>query len=123
MYYIGLDVHKKTISYCVKDASGQVRQEGKIGATRCELDGWMKTLPQPWSVAMEGLLGKLQAWLRTLCAPEKRSYGDCCRLPNQLPAVRSEAMWCTSARRSQFVWKAFPEYQLARCSADRNLDD
>jgi hypothetical protein len=23
MYYIGLDVHKKTISYCVKDASGQ----------------------------------------------------------------------------------------------------
>jgi len=24
MYWIGLDVHKKTISYCVKDASGQV---------------------------------------------------------------------------------------------------
>jgi hypothetical protein len=23
MYYIGLDVHKKTISYCVKDAAGQ----------------------------------------------------------------------------------------------------
>ena len=35
MYYIGLDVHKKTISYCVKDASGQIHQEGKIGATRC----------------------------------------------------------------------------------------
>ena len=32
MYYIGLDVHKKTISFCVKDASGQVHQEGKIGA-------------------------------------------------------------------------------------------
>ena len=31
MYYIGLDVHKKTISYCVKDASGQVHREGKIG--------------------------------------------------------------------------------------------
>ena len=45
MYYIGLDVHKKTISYCVKDASGQVHQEGQIGATRWELDGWMKTLP------------------------------------------------------------------------------
>jgi len=42
MYYIGLDVHKKTISYCVKDASGQVHQEGKIGATRRELNGWMK---------------------------------------------------------------------------------
>jgi transposase len=34
MYYIGLDVHKKTISYCIKDASGHVHQEGKIGATR-----------------------------------------------------------------------------------------
>src|SRR5258708_31981953 len=38
MYYIGLDVHKKTISYCVKDASGQVHREGTIGATRNELD-------------------------------------------------------------------------------------
>ena len=56
MYYIGLDVHKKTISYCVKDASGQVHQEGQIGATRWELDGWMKTLPQPWAVAMEATI-------------------------------------------------------------------
>ena len=56
MYYIGLDVHKKTISYCVKDASGQVLQEGKIGATRGDLDSWMKTLPQPWSVAMEATI-------------------------------------------------------------------
>ena len=38
MYYIGLDVHKKTISFCVKDAGRQVHQEGKIGATRRELD-------------------------------------------------------------------------------------
>ena len=56
MYYIGLDVHKKTISYCIKDASGKVLQEGKIGATRGELDSWMKTLPQPWSVAMEATI-------------------------------------------------------------------
>jgi transposase len=55
MYYIGLDVHKKTISFCVKDASGHVHQEGKVGATRWELDDWMRTLPQPWTVAMEGL--------------------------------------------------------------------
>jgi len=31
MYYIGLDVHKKTISYCVNDPSGQVHQEGRPG--------------------------------------------------------------------------------------------
>jgi hypothetical protein len=30
MTYIGLDIHKKTISYCVKDASGKVLSEGKI---------------------------------------------------------------------------------------------
>src|SRR5438132_11563983 len=56
MYYIGLDVHKKTISYCVKDASGQVHQEGKVGATRWELDDWIKTLHQPWTVAMEATI-------------------------------------------------------------------
>jgi transposase len=40
MYYIGLDVHKKTISYCVKDGSGRIHAEGKIPATRFDLDRW-----------------------------------------------------------------------------------
>ena len=53
MYYIGLDVHKRTISYCVKDVSGRVYAEGSIPATRFDLDRWMKTLPQPWTAAME----------------------------------------------------------------------
>jgi hypothetical protein len=47
MYFIGLDVHKKTISYCVKDAAGRVYQEGKVGSSRRELDGWIRTMPQP----------------------------------------------------------------------------
>ena len=34
MYYIGLDLHKKTISYCIKDIAGKVFGEGTIGATR-----------------------------------------------------------------------------------------
>ncbi len=53
MYYIGLDVHKRTISYCVKDGSGTIHAEGTIPATRFDLDRWMKTLPQPWAAAME----------------------------------------------------------------------
>src|SRR5277367_1349148 len=56
MYYIGLDVHKKTISYCVKDAAGRVYQEGKIGSTRRELDGWIRTMPQPRMIAMEATI-------------------------------------------------------------------
>jgi hypothetical protein len=51
MYYIGLDVHKRKISYCVKDSSGRIHSEGWIPATRFDLDCWMKNLPQPWSVA------------------------------------------------------------------------
>ena len=56
MYYIGLDIHKKTISYCVKNASGQVLSEGKIGSTRRELDAWVRTLPQPRMIAMEATI-------------------------------------------------------------------
>src|SRR3979490_173922 len=56
MYYIGLDVHKRTISYCVKDAAGHVHQEGKIGSTWRELDAWIKTLPQPRTIAMEATI-------------------------------------------------------------------
>jgi transposase len=47
---------KKTISYCVKDGSGQIHAEGAIPATRFDLDRWMKTLPQPWTAAMEATL-------------------------------------------------------------------
>jgi transposase len=56
MYYIGLDVHKKTISYCVKDAAGRAHMEGKIGSTRRELDAWIRTLPQPRTIAMEATI-------------------------------------------------------------------
>src|SRR5271170_5374414 len=56
MYFIGLDVHKKTISYCVKDAAGRVHQEGKVGSTRRDLDGWIRTMPQPRMIAMEATI-------------------------------------------------------------------
>jgi hypothetical protein len=56
MYYIGLDVHKETISYCVKDAAGCVHGEGRIGSTRRELDAWVRTLPQPRMMAMEATI-------------------------------------------------------------------
>ena len=41
MYYIGLDLHKKTISYCVRDAAGCVHSAGKITSSRRELDAWL----------------------------------------------------------------------------------
>jgi transposase len=32
IHYIGLDVHKKTISYCIKTAAGQIVKEGTLAA-------------------------------------------------------------------------------------------
>jgi len=55
MYYVGLDVHSED-HYCVKDGSGKVFAEGSLPATRLDLDLWMKTLPQPWSAAMEATM-------------------------------------------------------------------
>src|SRR5271163_2080347 len=56
MHFIGLDIHKKTISYCVKDVSGKVLSEGTVPATRIHLNEWMRTLPAPWTVAMEATM-------------------------------------------------------------------
>jgi hypothetical protein len=55
MYYIGLVVHKKTISYCVKDASGQIHREGTIGATR-NVWGLVHSLFVTTPVSVMGLL-------------------------------------------------------------------
>ena len=56
MNYIGLDIHKKSISCCVRQADGTIIQEGTIPATRDALDNWMKQLPQPWMAGMEATL-------------------------------------------------------------------
>jgi transposase len=56
MHYVGLDIHKKTISFCVKLADGTIVKEGNIVANRASLDGWMAELPEPWTAAMEATL-------------------------------------------------------------------
>ena len=104
MNYIGLDVHTKTIRYCVKDVSGRTQQEGKVGSNRRELDCWMKTLPQPRTVAMEATI--FSGWiydhllphaaqikvahplmLRAIGRPRKRTT----RSPNRQRRTRSAA--------------------------------
>lgn len=56
LYYIGLDIHKKTISYCVKRVDGKIIQQGKLAADRKTLLQWMEGLPGPWLGAMEATL-------------------------------------------------------------------
>jgi hypothetical protein len=67
MYYIGLDVHKKTISYCVKDGSAAFAQKGRFPPHDGIRTG-MKTLPQPWTAAMEATIHRWD--LRSCSCPE-----------------------------------------------------
>lgn len=43
-YAVGMDVHKKTISYCVINACGERVAEGRINANRTEIGDWVKGL-------------------------------------------------------------------------------
>jgi hypothetical protein len=60
MNVIGLDIHKKTISYCVKDVAGAVLAEGTIPSTRQSLDDWIRTLHQPWTDITSSLTGNVR---------------------------------------------------------------
>jgi transposase len=55
-YYIGLDLHKKVIAYCIKKADGTVVDEGNINTTRKVMEKWAKGIKKPWIGAMEATL-------------------------------------------------------------------
>ena len=55
-YYIGLDIHKKIITYCIKAIDGRLIGQGKIEADRKSLGKWVKGLPGPWVGAMEATI-------------------------------------------------------------------
>ena len=40
LHYIGFDVHKKAISFCVKTAAGEIVEEGSVLAQREALRQW-----------------------------------------------------------------------------------
>ncbi len=48
IYYIGMDIHKKKISYCIKTASGVIKEEGSVSSNRVGLGQWVSNLPHPW---------------------------------------------------------------------------
>ena len=56
MHYVGLDVHKKTISYCVRQADGTIIHEGVMEANRPAVDAWRKQLPDAWTAGMEATM-------------------------------------------------------------------
>lgn len=56
-YYVGLDIHKKVIAYCVKRVDGSLVEEGKIGASRKALSQWLDAMGRRrWVGGMEATM-------------------------------------------------------------------
>jgi transposase len=55
-YYVGLDVHRKSISYCVKTSDGRIVREGSMAATREALGAWAGEFDAPWCGGMEATI-------------------------------------------------------------------
>ena len=56
VYYIGLDIHKKTISYCIKIQDGTKVKQGEMAAERNALRQWLLEIPVPWKGAVEATM-------------------------------------------------------------------
>lgn len=67
VYYVGLDIHKRVISFCVQNVSGVVVAEGEVAARRASLLDWVLELPGPWKGAMEATL--FTGWVYDFLAP------------------------------------------------------
>jgi transposase len=70
-YYVGLDVHKKTVSCCVKTAEGRIVQEETVKATRKDLVAWAESFDRPWIGGMEATV--FTGWIYDTLASHARS--------------------------------------------------
>jgi transposase len=67
IYYIGLDVHKKTIAYCIKTADGTKVRQGVVAANREALREWLSELPGSWMGALEATI--FTGWIYDFLKP------------------------------------------------------
>lgn len=55
-HYVGFDVHKKTISFCVKRGDGEIVAEGVLNSNRAELAAWAQSQKRGWIGGLEATL-------------------------------------------------------------------
>ncbi len=67
VYYIGMDVHKKNIVYCIKTQGGEVVSQGNVASNRVSLRQWVTELPRRWVGAMEATL--FSGWIYDYLKP------------------------------------------------------
>nr|ACS83710.1 transposase IS116/IS110/IS902 family protein [uncultured bacterium AOCefta2] len=65
--YVGLDVHKKTVVYCAKNADGSVVCQGTVAANRKALGEWAVMMPRPWQGVREATL--FTGWIYDFLTP------------------------------------------------------
>jgi transposase len=67
--FVGLDVHKKTVAFCAKNADGTIVCQGDVAANRKSLGQWAELLPRPWHGVMEATLftGWIYDFLKPRC--------------------------------------------------------
>jgi len=90
LYYIGLDVHKKTIAWCIKLADGTLVARGTVKATPAALLEWVRSLRQPWIGVMEATL--FTAWIYDFLKPHARRL--LVAHPARLEAISSAKKKC-----------------------------
>ena len=56
LYYLGLDIHKKSITYVMKTDSGELARQGTIAAPRAALRAWASAIERPWVGALEATM-------------------------------------------------------------------
>jgi len=119
MYYIGLDVHNRTISYCVKDGSGAIHAQGTFPATRLDLDLWMKTLPQPWTAAMEATV--FTGWIYDHLQPHAAGLKVARQHMKEIicSVLRPRTVQESAATRMQLLLAA---HRQCRCIAENSTD-
>ena len=65
--HIGFDVHKKSISFCVKTDGGRILEEGVLKSTAPTLVAWAEKRRQPWRGAMEATM--FSGWIYDTLKP------------------------------------------------------
>ena len=104
-HYIGFDVHKKSISYCVKTADGKIAEESSLRSTRQAIEEWARKRTEPWHGAMEATL--FSAWIYDTLKPyaERLEMGH----PAKMKAI-------TAGKKKSDTLDARTTADLVRCN-------
>jgi transposase len=65
--FVGLDVHKKSISWCAKRSDGKIFGQGSVKANRQSLIEWVRSFNEPWIGGMEATL--FTGWIYDFLKP------------------------------------------------------